>query len=95
MSGSFTQRGEAAIFDKFSRTACALCCGADIVIELPTLFSLSSAQGFAEGAIRILNQLSCIDTLSFGSEIADISALKTTADLLLLENPQQKVSAKG
>lgn len=90
MSGSFTQRGEAAIFDKFSRTACALCCGADIVIELPTLFSLSSAQGFAEGAIRILNQLSCIDTLSFGSEIADISALKTTADLLLLENPQQK-----
>ena len=38
MSGSFTQRGETAIFDKFSRTACALCCGADIVIELPTLF---------------------------------------------------------
>ena len=85
MSGSFTQRGEAAVFDKFTRTACALTCGADLVLELPAFFALSPAQRFAEGAIRILDSLGCTDSLSFGSEIADLPILLKTAELLSQE----------
>ncbi len=85
MSGNFTQRGEAAVFDKFTRAACALKCGADFVLELPTFFALSPAQRFAEGAIRILDGLGCVDSLSFGSEIADLPTLLQTADLLSQE----------
>ncbi len=85
MSGSFTQRGEAAVFDKFTRAACALTCGADLVLELPAFFALSPAQRFAEGAVRILDSLGCIDSLSFGSEIAALPTLLKTAELLSQE----------
>ena len=68
MSGNFCERGEPAIIDKWSRTEAALKAGFDMVIELPTVYSISSAENFAEGAIKIL---SCFDdvTLSFGSEV--------------------------
>lgn len=95
MSGSFTQRGEAAIFDKFTRTACALTCGADLVLELPTFFALSPAQRFAEGAIRILDSLGCIDSLSFGSEIADLPTLLKTAELLSQEPEAYRACLRG
>ena len=90
LSGSFTQRGEPAIFDKFTRAACALRSGADLVLELPTFFALSPAQGFAEGAIRILDALGCVETLSFGSEVEDLEALGRVASLLAQEAPEYR-----
>ena len=74
MSGSFVQRGEPAIFSKFDRARWAILGGADIVIELPTLYSLGSAQLFGTGAIRRVKALH-IDALSFGSETADLDTL--------------------
>lgn len=76
MSGSFTQRGSAAIFDKFTRAKTALENGADLVLELPARFSLTSAAGFARGAVEIINALGCVDMLAFGSESGNIAALK-------------------
>lgn len=68
MSGSFVQRGMPAVCDKFSRADDAVRCGADIVIELPTVFALSSAERFAYGGVYILSALGFVDILSFGSE---------------------------
>ena len=59
MSGNFMQRGEPAIVDKYSRANCAMNAGADIVVELPTIYAISSAQNFAFGAIKILKSLGC------------------------------------
>ncbi|MBQ4165299.1 MAG: nucleotidyltransferase family protein, partial [Oscillospiraceae bacterium] len=79
MSGNFTQRGDAAIFDKYARARAALENGVDLVLELPTRFSLSAAEGFARGAVSIIEALGCVDMLSFGSESGDIAALKEAA----------------
>lgn len=78
MSGSFVQRGGAAIFDKWTRASAALKCGADLVVELPVNFVLSSAKRFAFGAVYTLNQLG-VDSICFGSESGDISALTKAA----------------
>jgi predicted nucleotidyltransferase len=67
MSGSFTQRGEAAILDKWSRAEIAIENGADLVLELPCVFSVRSAQDFASGAVRLLASLG-IQVLAFGAE---------------------------
>lgn len=82
MSGDYVQRGAPAICNKYIRTQMALACGADMVLELPSLYALSSAEFFAEGGISILNRLGNIDYLSFGSECGDINALNTCADKL-------------
>ncbi len=79
MSGNFTQRGDAAIFDKYSRAETALRNGADLVLELPTRFSLSAAEGFARGAVSIIEALGCVDMLSFGAECGELAALKEAA----------------
>lgn len=79
MSGNFVQRGEPAIMDKWSRTKMALLCGADLVVEIPLAWSLSSAEGFARGGVEVLNSLGCVDCLSFGSESADLPALQELA----------------
>lgn len=76
MSGNFTQRGDVAVFDKYLRAKTALENGADLVLELPTKYSLSAAEGFAAGAVGIIHSLGCVDMLSFGSESGDIAALK-------------------
>ena len=76
MSGSFTQRGGVAVFDKFTRAKTALENGVDLVIELPARYSLTSAAGFARGAVEIANSLGCVYMLSFGSESGDLAALK-------------------
>lgn len=73
MSGSVVQRGRLARFDKFARARAALLCGADAVFELPALFSLKSAEGFARGGAEILSRLGA-DVLSFGVE-ADVLPL--------------------
>lgn len=79
MSGSFTQRGDVAFYDKFTRAEAALRNGVDLVIELPARYSLTSAAGFARGAVGIVNSLGCADMLAFGSECGDVSALKEAA----------------
>jgi len=75
MSGNFTQRGEPALFDKWTRAAMAVKSGVDLVIELPCVFTVRSAQDFARGGIRLLNSLN-IHQISFGSEHADLSLLE-------------------
>ena len=80
MSGSFTQRGDVAVYSKFSRTKTALANGADIVIELPCVWAVSSAQRFAQGGCDIIRALGCVDRLYFGSESGDIDLLQTAAD---------------
>lgn len=79
MSGNFTQRGDAAIFDKWKRAETALKNGIDLVIELPAANVLGSAETFATGAVTLINSLNCTDLLSFGSESGDIELLKETA----------------
>ncbi len=83
MSGDFVQRGEAAQWSKFARAEAAARCGADLVIELPAPWALSSAEGFARGAVELLESLGVAGYLSFGSETRDISALERAAEALL------------
>ena len=82
MSGNFVQRGEAAVADKFTRAKHAVLSGADVVIELPTVFATSNAELFAKGAISILSSIPCVETLCFGAETADKAAFLKTAELL-------------
>ena len=82
MSGSFTQRGDAAILDKYQRAEIAGRCGADMVVELPLIYSISPADNFAFGAIKILSVLPDVEYLSFGSECGDTALLKKAADFL-------------
>lgn len=70
MSGNFTQRGEVAICDKYARAQMAISCGADLVVELPIPFCISSAEYFARAGIDILYSLG-VDKLCFGSESGD------------------------
>ena len=81
MSGNFVQRGAPAIIDKNLRAKAAVLCGADLVLELPVTYALSSAEGFAAGGVRILSQM--CDTLCFGAETADRQQLLTAAVALL------------
>ena len=81
MSGNFVQRGHPAIFDKMTRAKAALACGADLVIELPVHYALSSAEGFAAGGVEILSKL--CSHLCFGAETADSGMLMDTANALL------------
>ena len=92
MSGSFVQRGDAAVYDKWSRAKAALLNGADLVLELPVRFSLSSAQDFAKGAVEILDKTGVIDSLCFGSECTDIEKLIYTAEIM--SNEPYAVSEK-
>lgn len=86
LSGDFVQRGLPALMDKHARTRMALEAGSDLVIELPAYYALSSGEGFAFGGISILDQLGCVDTVSFGSEAGDLSSLTTIAKLLSNES---------
>lgn len=87
MSGDFVQRGAPALFNKYTRTRMALLCGADVVIELPTLYATSSAEYFAQGAVSLIQRLGVVDILSFGSESGVLEAFtRTASDLLSLGN---------
>lgn len=82
MSGDFVQRGEAALYSKFARAEAACRCGADLVIELPLPWALSSAEGFARGALGLLGALGATH-ISFGSECGDVSRLEKIAECLI------------
>lgn len=79
MSGNFVQRGDIAVMDKFERAKLAVRCGADLVIEIPAVYSLSSAEFYARGAVHILNSLGCVERLSFGSECGNENDLSLAA----------------
>lgn len=81
ISGNFVQRGDTAIIPKFSRTKMALEAGADMVIELPTPWSMSTAQNFAFGAVSQLLAFG-IDSLYFGSESANIDEILAVCKIL-------------
>jgi predicted nucleotidyltransferase len=90
MSGNYTQRGEPAIMRKEARYRAALASGADLIIELPLPWAISSAEGFALGAVNLLNALGCVDALSFGSECGDIQQIEQCAMKLadINDNPE-------
>ncbi len=88
MSGSFVQRGDIAITDKWTRARAALLNGADLVIELPVIYSMNTAQKFAFGSVATLNATGVIDTLAFGSESGDTSSLLTAASAIADESPE-------
>lgn len=90
MSGDFVQRGEAAVFSKFARAQAACLCGADIVAELPAPWALSSAEGFARGAVGLMKELE-VDIISFGSESGDTDALEEIAAVLCTEELNELV----
>ncbi len=91
ISGNFVQRGNTSIVNKWTKARMALLNGVDLVIELPTVYSISSAENFAEGAIKILNSLGIVDTISFGMETNDISTLNNIANVLYNE-PKEYVT---
>ncbi|MDE6318362.1 MAG: nucleotidyltransferase [Lachnospiraceae bacterium] len=90
MSGDFVQRGMPALMDKHLRASCALAGGADLVLELPVCYAVSSAEYFANGAVALLDQLGIVDSLCFGSECGDIDILSQFAEELLTESPSFK-----
>lgn len=77
--------GNTALISKWARAEMALMAGVDMVIELPTIYSISSAENFASGSIKILNSLNMQTTLSFGSECGDINTLNKFATILVKE----------
>lgn len=81
VSGNFVQRGDIAIFDKRKRAAAALACGADIVLEIPVSYAMSTAQNFALGGVSVLSAFGC-ESLIFGSECGDTAKLENAADVL-------------
>uniref|UniRef100_UPI0040569425 nucleotidyltransferase n=1 Tax=Acetatifactor sp. TaxID=1872090 RepID=UPI0040569425 len=85
MSGNFVQRGTPALLDKYKRAEMALLNGADLVLELPTYYSASSAEYFATGAVALLDKLGVVNHLCFGSESGDIAIIERLANLLLEE----------
>lgn len=92
MSGNYVQRGEPSVFGKSVRAQAAIKCGADVVLELPLTYALSSAEGFAEGGVRILSELG-VQWLCFGCETADGDILMMTAKTLLQPQTDELLKA--
>ena len=88
MTGNFTQRGNTSVVNKWEKTKMAIMGGADLVIELPTIYAISSAENFANGAVKLLDTLGFVDTISFGMEAKDISTLNNIANVLFNEPPE-------
>ena len=85
MSGDFVQRGTPSIFDKYTRTKMALCCGADLVLELPVRYAVGSAEYFATGAVSLLHNLGVVDALCFGGESNQLSFFTKLSEILINE----------
>ena len=94
MSGNFTQRGETSLINKFEKAKIALQNEVDMVIELPTIYSISSAENFALGGVKILNEIGNIDYLVFGIEEENLEKLQAIADVLVNEDNEFKRNIK-
>lgn len=90
MSGNFTQRGEIAVLDKFTRARHAILAGADAVIELPTVFATANAETFASGAINLINSLKIVDGICFGVESGNKEAYLSLANAMNNESKEFK-----
>jgi len=95
MSGNFMQRGIPALVDKWKRTEMAIQNGVDLVLELPLVYALSSAEHFAFGGVSLLNSLGIIDYLYFGSEEGNIDILENIAETLVSEPYEYKNNLKN
>ena len=91
MSGNFVQRGEPAIFNKHTRAEAAVRCGADLVLEIPTPYVLTSSQGYAEAGVSILTSLGACEYISFGSESGRIDELSKVAEALSAEKTGMQI----
>lgn len=91
ISGNFVQRGDTALAEKRVRALAALRSGADLVLELPVLWSMSTAQNFALGGVSALKYAGC-QKIIFGSESGDIAPLKNAADILSSNDFSEKLS---
>ncbi len=94
MSGSFVQRGEPSIVDKWTKAKMAIDNGIDLVLELPTIYAVQSAELFAYGGIRLLDSLNIVDYFCFGSEEGNIEPLKKIAEILVDEPKDFRVKLK-
>lgn len=94
MSGNFMQRGNPAIIDKYNRAKMAVLNGVDLVLELPLVYSLSSAENFAYGGVKLLNSLNCINNIYFGSESGKLEDLFSIAQILKDEPQDYRDSLK-
>lgn len=90
MSGNFLQRGEPAIINKWARAKMALNAGVDLIIELPFVFSTQDANGFAFGAVKLLDSLRIIDYLCFGCETDNLDTLYSISNFLNIEPQKYK-----
>ena len=95
MSGPFTQRGEPAVLDKWTRARMALACGASLVLELPVPYATASAERFAFGGVQVLAATGITKTLVFGSEHGALPDLMDLASLLADETPAFKTALQG
>ena len=100
MSGNFVQRGMPAIMDKWERAKIAVKNGVDLVVELPLIFSISSAETFAYGAVALLEKTKIVNNLYFGSEHGNVLDLNKIASVIIKEpieykNTLKKELAKG
>ncbi len=82
MSGNFVQRGAPAMMEKYSRARMALSGGADLVLELPSIYAAASAEHFARGGVALLESAGVVTHLGFGTETRDFGLLQEIADLL-------------
>lgn len=90
MSGNFLQRGVPALCDKHTRTKMALSCGADLVLELPTLWATASAEYFAQGGVKLLEHTGVVTHLGFGAETDNLRALSSLSSILMEEPTEYK-----
>lgn len=93
-SGDYVQRGEPALLDKYTRARMALSSGADLVLELPVLWSTASAELFADAGISLFEKTGCVNGICFGAESGDLALLRRIADVLADEPTDLKASLK-
>lgn len=94
MSGSFLQRGEPSLIDKWTKAKMAIDNGVDLVLELPFIFSSQSAELFAYGGVKLMDSLNIVDYLAFGSEIGELEPLTQIASILSNEPKYYKEKLK-
>ncbi len=94
MSGNFLQRGVPAICNKYDRARMALCCGADLVLEIPTVWATASAEVFAKGGIELLASTGVVTHLGFGAETDDLELLQSIATVLVQEPEEYRLALR-
>lgn len=92
MSGNFVQRGEPALMHHTVRTKAALECGIDLVLQLPSVYAVSSAQSFARAGVEILDGTGIVDWLVFGSECGNTDKITETAELIYSDKIKPYIS---